>query len=201
MVYLDDVIVFGQTFDEQIERLALVFDRLRNAGLKLKPKKCNFFKKRVPFLGHVVSNEGISTDPEKICVVKEWPIPKTITEVRSFLGLASYYRRFIKSFAHIAKPLHKLTSKANKFEWNDECQESFLELKDKLIESPILAYPLEKGRFILDTDACDVSIGAVLSQEQDGVEKVISYASRSLSNSELRYRVTRKELLAVVTYC
>ena len=179
MVYLDDVIVFGQTFDEQIERLALVFDQLRNAGLKLKPKKCNFFKKRVPFLGHVVSNEGISTDPEKIRVVKEWPIPKTITEVRSFLGLASYYRRFIKSFAHIAKPLHKLTSKANKFEWNDECQESFLELKDKLIESPILAYPLEKGRFILDTDACDVSIGAVLSQEQDGVEKVISYASRS----------------------
>ena len=201
LIYMDDIIVFGTDFNEELHRLKSVFSRLRDAGLKLKPKKCKFFQKSVPFLGHIVSNKGVATDPEKINSVKNWPIPTSVTEVRSFLGLASYYRRFIKGFAGIASPLHKLTEKGHTFLWDDKCNDAFAILKDRLISSPILAYPNESGRFILDTDACDISIGAVLSQEQGDELKVIAYASKSLSKSEKNYCVTRKELLAVVTYC
>lgn len=126
------------------------------------------------FLGHVVSENGISTDIEKVQAVKEWPTPKTVKEIRSFLGLCSYYRRFIKNFAEIAKPLHQLTEKGKQFLWTEKCEDAFSTLKEKLVSSPILAYPKEEGMFILDTDACDTGIGAVLSQVQEGIEKVIA---------------------------
>ena len=201
LIYMDDVIIFGRNFEDEITRLRAVFEKLRNANLKLKPKKCRFFRKSVPFLGHIVSENGISTDPDKIKAVSEWPVPVSVTEVRSFLGLASYYRRFIQGFASLAAPLHKLTQKDCRFVWSDDCELSFQTLKNKLVSSPILSYPRESGKFILDTDACDLSIGAVLSQEQDGQEKVIAYASRSLSKQEKKYCVTRKALLAVVFFC
>ena len=200
LVYLDDVIVFAKTIDEEMERLQQVFQRLRQAGLKLKPKKCNLFKTSVAYLGHIVSSEGVSTDKEKTEAIRTWPRPNSVREVRGFLGLASYYRRFVEGFANIARPLHQLTEKGRQFEWSPECQEAFDELKKRLTSTPILAYPDVNGTFILDTDASNDGIGGVLSQVQDGQERVIAYGSRVLSKPERNYCVTRKELLAVVHY-
>jgi len=170
------------------------------ADLKLKPSKCNLLRAEVCFLGHVVSGEGVATDPSKIKLVRDWPTPSDVKEVRSFLRLASYYRRFVPTFAEIVAPLHALTAKIKQFEWKPNCDRAFVRLKLALIFSPILAMPNDADYFLLDTDACDVSIGAVLSQVQNVVERVIAYASRSFSRPERNYCVTRKELLAIVCY-
>ena len=158
------------------------------------------FKTTVSYLGHVVSAEGISTEKDKTETIRTWPRPQSVREVRGFLGLASYYRRFVEGFARIARPLHQLTEKGRRFEWNQECQEAFEELKHRLVTAPILVYPIVEGRFILDTDASNDGIGGVLSQIQNGQERVIAYGSRVLSKPERNYCVTRKELLAVVVY-
>ncbi len=201
LVYLDNVIIVGRTFTDHLQNLQAVFDRLRKAGLKLQPAKCALFQHQVVYLGHIVSREGIATDPEKTSKVADWPQPTTSREVQQFLGLASYYRRFIKGFAVIAKPLHRLTERNVPFKWTAESQAAFEELRQKLVTAPVLGVPDFSREFIIDTDASDVGIGAVLSQAQDdGTEKVISYASRVLSKPERRYCVTRKELLAVVTF-
>ena len=201
VLYLDDIIVYSRDFEKHLENLSLVFDRLERANLKLKAKKCSFFGKEVTFLGHVVSENGITTDPDKTKAVEEWQTPRNVTELRSFLGLVSYYRRFIKDFAKIAKCLHELTSKNSQWNWTAECDEAFYLLKSKLVTAPILGYPdVEGGTFILDTDASNEAIGAVLSQIQDGKEIVIAYASRTLTSPEKNYCVTRKEMLAVVYF-
>jgi len=201
LVYLDDIILMSQTVEEHLERLVLILDRLRKAGLKLKPSKCKLLQKTISFLGHVVSESGIATDPSKIQAVQDWPEPTSVTEVRSYIGLCSYYRRFVKDFARIAEPLHKLTGKNARFEWSEECQEAFDELKFRLTSSPILAMPQDEGEYRLDTDASNDAIGAVISQVQDGQERVIAYASRLLSKTERNYCVTRRELLAVIYFC
>ena len=198
LIYIDDIIVFSKTFDEHVDRLTQVLQRLRAANLKLASHKCKLFRSRVEFLGHVVSDRGVETDPKKIEAISAWPEPKTVKEVRSFIGLSSYYRRFVKDFAKLARPLHRLTEKDTSFEWTTECQEAFNSLKAALASPPILGYPLVDGLFTLDTDASLDGIGAVLSQEQDGVEKVIAYYSRALTHTERKYCVTRRELLAVV---
>ena len=200
LIYLDDIIVVGKTFDDMIRNLDEVLQKLHEAGLKLKPRKCQLFAKRVDFLGHVISGEGIQTDPKKTQAVREWPRPESLHEVRSFLGFCSYYRRFIPKFAEISKPLHKLTEKNQKFLWTKECNAAFETLKEKMVSSPILAHPDFTKPFILDTDASDQAIGAVLSQKIEGKEHVIAYASRTLTKSERRYCVTRKELLAVINF-
>jgi len=198
LLYLDDIIVHATTFEAELERLRSVFTRLREAGLKLSPKKCHLFKKRVVFLGHVVSEEGVSTDPEKIKAVREWPTPTSTSALRSFLGLCSYYRRFVRGFANVAAPLHRLTENNRVFLWTSECDVAFHRLKQVLSQAPVLAYPTSEGAFVLDTDASNTGIGAVLSQKQGEEEKVIAYFSRSLTKSERQYCVTRKELLALV---
>jgi len=200
LVYLDDIIIFGRTFEEELDRLRQVFDRLLEAGLKLKPKKCRLFAKEVKYLGHIVSKEGIRADPEKVSAVVDWTNPTSQTELRSFLGLCSYYRRFIKGFANIADSLHRLTEKGRPFVWTKSCQSSFDELKRRLTTSPVLAFPDPGKPFILDTDASDSGLGAVLSQVHNGCERVVAYAGRSLTKAERRYCVTRKELLAVVFF-
>ena len=201
LVYLDDVIIVGKTFEEHLLHLREVLIRLREAGLKLQPSKCSFCQKKVAFLGHIVSDKGVATDPAKTAQVAKWPTPSSQKEVQQFLGLASYYRRFVKDFATIAKPLHRLTEKTMDFKWTSECQSAFEELRRNLTAAPILAFPDFEKPFILDTDASDFGVGAVLSQVQDdGTERAIAYASRVLSKPERRYCVTRRELLAVVTF-
>ena len=201
LVYLDDVIVTGRTFEEHLKHLRAVFDRLRDAKLKLKPSKCAFCKSEVAFLGHIVSADGVVTDPAKVEKAQNWPLPTCRREVQQFLGLANYYRRFIRDFATIAKPLHKLTEKTAKFQWTQQCQEAFEELRRKLTSAPVLAFPDYSRPFTLDTDASGTGLGAVLSQvDEDGKERVIAYASRTMSKAERRYCVTRKELLAVVFF-
>lgn len=198
LVYLDDILVMGGTFEEHLSNLREVFRRLRNAHLTLNPKKCSLFRKEVKFLGHVISPEGIRTDPEKIEAVRDWPRPADKHEVRSFLGLCTYYRRFVEGFADIAKPLHKLTEQNAVFSWSRDCDNAFRRLKAALCSSPILSYPQPKGLYVLDTDASNLGIGSVLSQIQGGQERVIEFYSKVLSKPERNYCVTRKELLAIV---
>lgn len=200
LVYLDDIIIMGKSFEDMLHNLTKVFDRFQHAGLRLKAKKCHLFQRTVTFLGHVISEEGISTDPEKVKSIRDWPVPNNAHEVRSFLGLCGYYRKFIENFAKTAKCLHRLTEKGRNFVWNTECHDAFQKLKEKLTSAPVLGHPDFAKEFILDTDASQDAIGAILSQVQDGHEKVIAYASRTMSKCERNYCVTRKELLAVVHF-
>ena len=200
LIYLDDVIVVGKDFEDMIKNLSLVFDRLQEASLKLKPRKCKLFATEVEFLGHIISDAGVSTDPNKTKCIEMWPTPMNVRDVRAFLGLCGYYRRFVYKFSEIAKPLHKLTEKNCPFVWTEECSVAFEELKRKLVESPVLIHPDFTKGFILDVDASDLSIGAVLSQITEDGECVVAYASRTLSKSERRYCVTRKEMLALVYF-
>ena len=146
IIYLDDIIVFSKTPEEHIERLRGVFAKLTAAVLKLKPSKCEFFKSKVNYLGHIVSKEGIETHPKKIEAIEKWPVPKTVTEVRSFLGFTNYYHKFIPWYAQVAKPLNQLVSRdnANKkktlVNWTSECQDAFEHLKCLCSQMPILAY-------------------------------------------------------------
>lgn len=197
VIYLDDIIVFGKTYQEMILNLSTVFEQLEQAGLTLRFSKCKFGQTTLRILGHIVSSKGITPDPEKIECVKSWPVPTCIKEIQSFLGFANYYRRFVKDFASIAAPLTEATKV---FVWHAAQQKAFNELKSRLITSPILSYPVAGvGTFVLDTDASDIAIGAVLSQITDQ-ERVIAYGSKVLTSAEKSYCTTRKELLAVVTF-
>ena len=198
LVYVDDIVVFSKTFEQHIVRLTEVFNRLSGAGLKLKPNKCKLFQRRVTFLGHIVSGDGIEADPEKIAAIVDWPVPKNVGEVRSFLGLCSYYRNFIKDLSVIAAPLFDLTKKFAAFKWDENCQQAFDTLKERMTTAPVLASPVDGGGYVLDVDACDYGIGAVLQQYQEGDLRVIGYASRTLTSAERMYCTTRKEQLAVV---
>ena len=204
IIYLDDVIVFSKTPEEHLVRLRGVFQKLREAGLKLKPSKCEFFKDRIAYLGHIVSKAGIETDPKKIKDIWEWPRPTTVTDVRQFLGFTNYYHKFIKQYALVANPLNKLISGENakkknkKVEWTQECQESFQKLKDICTKTPVLAYANYERPFKLTTDASKRGLGAVLSQiGEDQKERLVAFASRTLSKSEKNYTTHKLEFLAL----
>ena len=204
IIYLDDVIVFSKTPEEHLIRLRGVFQKLREAGLKLKPSKCEFFKDRIAYLGHIVSKAGIETDPKKIKDIWEWPRPITVTDVRQFLGFTNYYIKFIKQYALVANPLNKLISGENakkknkKVEWTPECKESFQKLKDICTETPVLAYANYKKPFKLTTDTSKKGLGAVLSQiGEDQKERPVAFASRTLSKSEKNYTTHKLEFLAL----
>ena len=198
LVYLDDIIVFSRDVETHVQALRAVFQRLRDANLKLSPKKCFVAKKSVKYLGHIVSQDGIRVNPDKTTAVSCFPQPSNATEVRQFLGLAGYYRRFIQGFSQIARPLHLLTKKDAPFLWNPRAQEAFETLKRLLTSAPILAYPRFHEPYLLYTDASGIAVGFVLSQEQDGKEKVIEYGGRALHKHELNYTVTELEFLAVI---
>ena len=177
--------------EEHIERLEGVFKKLSAAGLRLKLSKCEFFKSRIAYLGHIVSKDGIETEKKKVIAIQEWPIPKTVTEVCSFLGFTNYYHKFIPKYAQIAQPINQLVSGENAnrkkalVEWSEECQEAFNKLKQLCSQTPILAYANYKKPFKLHTDASENGLGAVLYQKQDdGTDCVIAYASWTLSKSE-----------------
>lgn len=202
LVYIDDIIVFGDSFDVCLKNLELVLERLSSAGLRLKPSKCDLFQPEVAFLGHRVNKEGISCDPAKLAAVREWPRPSNVSEVRSFLGLATYYKKFLANFSEVVQPLTDLTRKNVIFQWSEECESSFNLLREQLTSAPVLSYPSEdpEDQFVIDTDASDRGMGAVLSQVRQGTEHVIAYASKSLSSSQRNYCATYRELLAVVEF-
>ena len=197
VTYLDDVLIHSCSIDEHKKHLKLVFDRIDAAGLTLHGSKCNIGMYQVKYLGHVFSSNGMEPDPVKTSAVFDWPTPVNVSNLRSFLGLASYYRRYIHKFSDIAAPLHLLTNKGISFDWNESCQQAFNQLKRKLIQAPVLAYPAfgpSAKQFMLQTDASNTGIGAVL--EQDG--HVVAYASRTLSSTERNYSVIQRECLAII---
>jgi hypothetical protein len=200
LIYLDDIILYSSTLAEHFEQLDVVMTRLSAAGLKLKPSKCELVRSEVLFLGHIVGQDGVKPNPKTIEAISSWKPPRNVKEVRSYLGLCNYYRQFIHRFSDIAAPLTRLTKKDAEFLWTIQCQEAYETLKKALCTAPVLAYPMPTGQYILDTDASNVGIGAVLSQIQEGKEKVIAYASKKLDKPQQRYSVTRRELLAVVTF-
>ncbi|MCG8045846.1 MAG: RNase H-like domain-containing protein [Candidatus Thiodiazotropha endolucinida] len=197
LIYLDDVCVFGKNFDEHISRVDKVLARLKETGLKLGPDKCHLLKTEVTFLGHVVSERGVLPNPNNVAKILRFPIPTTPTQVKQILGLGSYYRRFIKSYSDRMRPLIDLTKKGKVFIWTDACQRAFDDLKMALTGPEVMAFPQNEGEYILDCDASNIGISGVLSQMQNGEERVISYGSRTLSKSERNYCVTDRELLAV----
>ena len=174
-----------------------MLERIKKAGLKLKPSKCHLLRPDVTFLGHIVSGEGIRPNPDDVEKLVNWPSPKNVTEVRQVLGMGSYYRRFIKDFSTLVSPMSKLLRKGTDFEWTKSCQEALDKLKTALTGPEVMGYPRDEDGYILDTDASNVGIGAVLSQIQDGRERVIAYGSKTLNKSERNYCITDKELLAV----
>ena len=196
-IYLDDVLIHSANEQLHREHLKSVFQRLREAGLTLKGRKCHIGMPKVFYLGHTFSAVGMAPDNQKIQAVQEWPVPTSVQGVHQFLGLASYYRRYIYKFADIAIPLNKLMEKGTSFNLSPDCDRAFNILKDKLVQAPVLVYPHfdpAAGRFVLQTDASAGGLGAVL--EQDG--HVIAYASRTLTKPERNYSVIQKECLAAV---
>ena len=198
LLYLDDVIIFSSDVDSHIERLETVLLRFRGANLKLKPSKCELFRREVRYLGHIVNEAGVSTDPEKVSAVRDWPEPGCVRELQQFLGTVGYYRRFCPNLADLAVPLNHLINKGVKYNFSPECKQAFDALKDRLTTAPILGYPDPSLAYILDTDASAKAIGAVLSQVQSGIERPIAYFSKTMIPAEQNYCVTRRELLAVI---
>ena len=180
LVYLDDIISFGSTFDGALANLTLIFERLRSYRLQLKSTKCHLFRSSVPFLGHIVARHGLECDPTKIEDVKSWPVPDCLKSVRQFLGFVGYYRRFIPRFADVATPLVSLTGKDVPFVWDSSCLTAFGALRAALIDAPILAFPTETGLYVLDTDVSYFGLGGVLSQIQNDQERLVAYCSRAL---------------------
>ena len=199
LAYLDDICVLGKSVDDHLTNLKHVLKRFRQYGLKLKPTKCDLFQTEIEFLGRKVGKEGVAMTSESIKIVQNWSPPTSIKGIERFLGLINYHRSFIKDIAQLAEPLYRLLKK-KAFEWGEEQQSAFEELKMRLVSPPVLSVPSTAGIFILDTDASDKAIGAELLQVQDGQERVIAYGSFALTPHQRRYCTTRKELLAVVRF-
>ena len=197
-VYFDDIFVFSKTFKEHIQHLREVFTRLRRYQLQAKLSKCQFLRKELIFLGYQVTREGIAADPARVKHVQEWGTPKRAKDVRAFVGLCSYYRRFVPHFASIAEPLHRLMGKNAEFKWSAEADAAFKRLKEKLTSAPVLAAPDWTQPFILHTDASKFGLGAVLAQSINGEERVIAYASKSLNKAQQNYTTSDRECLAII---
>ncbi|KAI5338241.1 hypothetical protein L3X38_017512 [Prunus dulcis] len=194
IVFIDDILVYSQTLEGHKKHLRLVLRTLRRKQLYAKFSKCQFWLDRVVFLGHVISAEGIYVDPQKVEAIVNWVQPTNVTEIQSFLGLAGYYHRFVEGFSLIAAPLTRLTRKEVAFEWTEECEQSFQELKKRLTTAPVLALPDNAGNFVIYSDASLQGLGCVLMQH----DRVIAYASRQFKKHEQNYPVHDLELAAVV---
>ena len=194
IIFIDDILVYSKTREDHERHLRVVLERLREQQLFAKLSKCSFWQKSIGFLGHVVSEEGVSVDQEKIKCIQEWPRPKNTTEVRSFLGLAGYYRKYVKGFASVAQPMTQLTGKDVKFKWSEACEKCFIALKDMLTSAPVLVIPEADQPYVVYTDASITGLGCVLTQHR----KVIAYASRQLRKHEGNYPTHDLEMAAVV---
>ena len=197
VLYSDDIICYSANMADHLEHLSLIFQRLKEAQLKLNPRKCHFAATEVKYLGHLLSAQGVKPNPEKTAVVDTFPTPKNAKEVRSFLGLTNYYRRFILNYSKLAAPLYNLLHQDVRFEWTEDCQRAFTDLKTRLVNHPIIGYPDMNRHFYLTTDASKTGLGYVLTQsDDDNKEVVIAYGGRALRDAETRYSATELEMLA-----
>jgi len=194
VVFIDDILIYSKDKEEHEHHLRTVLERLRSHKVYAKFSKCEFWLEKIAFLGHIITAEGVSVDPKKVQVVMEWQQPINISEIRSFIGLAGYYRRFIEGFAKIARPMSSLLQKDKKFEWTEACERSFQKLKEKLTTAPVLALPDIHRDFVIYCDASRQGLGCVLMQDN----KVIAYASRQLRTHERNYPTHDLKLAAVV---
>ncbi|CAG4993531.1 unnamed protein product [Colias eurytheme] len=197
-IYLDDVIIYSHDLSSHIHKLRLIFEALREHNLKLQPDKCEFLRREVAYLGHTITDKGVSPNPDKVKAVISYPIPKNPKDIKSFLGLVGYYRKFIKDFSKITKPLTSLLRKDVEFNWSQSQTQAFESLKSMLTNAPILQYPDFSKDFILTTDASNYALGAILSQGDIGKDLPIAYASRTLNKAEGNYSTTEKELLGIL---
>ena len=184
MAYLDDIIIFSKTPQEQHTHICMVFGKLRTANLSMKKSKCNFFSKEIQYLGHILSATAIQPLPSKTHTIQHMNPPTTPKQDRAFLGLVGYYRKFIKGFAKVAKLLSLLTRQQVKFEWTPEHQEAFIHLNDAIVQAPILHYPNPNETYMVYTDASDDACRAQLSQEQDGTEFPVAFLFHSFSETQ-----------------
>ena len=201
VVYIDDIIILGKTVEEHLANVEIVLQRLQKAGLKVKLGKCSFLKKQVKYLGHTLTSTGVQVNKEKIRAIADYPKPKSQKEVKSFLGLASFYRSFIEHFAHIVSPLTDLLKENVRFSWGDRQEEAFINIKKKLSNPPLLAFPDFNKEFIIVADASQHGLGSALMQynTSNGKLQPISYYSRKLSPAEINYSTTDKEGLSVIS--
>ena len=207
IAYLDDVLIFSSSLEEHLAHIQVVFDRLKTHSLKLKLKKCSFLQKETKYLGFIINENGVKPDKAKVEAIKSLKAPTTVKEVRSFIGMTSFYRRFIPNFSKIAKPIIELTKKYAKFKWTEQCQKAFDYLKDSLTVVPLLAYPDVNKPYVLYTDASDTCIGACLTQEcsedEDKLykvknsEKPIYFLSHRLSKTQQKLPTIEKEAFAI----
>ena len=198
LVYLDDILIYSHSVEEHWEHLIHALDKLRRAKLYGRLHKCEFLKEKVDYLGFEVGRDGIRTSPEKVRAILDWPRPQSVHDIRSFLGLASYYRKFMKGFSQLAKPLTDLTREKVKWSWEDSQEASFKALKVAIATAPILRLPDFERQFVITTDASDVAIGAILEQDFGSGLQPIAYSSRKLNSTEIRYSAYERELLGIV---
>jgi hypothetical protein len=197
-VFVDDLNVHSEYWEDHIRHLEAVFSKLREVNLKLNPGKCCFAAESIIFIGHVVSKEGMKPDPEKIEAVVRFPLPTTITNVRSFLGLTGYYRKYVRGYSRLAGPLFELTKKDVAFIWGWDCQQAFDSLKGALVAAPILVRPNFKRPFYLDVDWSTKGVGAILSQKEGRFERVVAYASKGLTVAHKKFHPMERECYALI---
>ena len=197
MGYLDDIIIYSRTEKEHLEHLEEIFSRLRAAGLKLKLEKCSFFKKHIQYLGHLISADGIQPLPEKLESIAKMPAPKNPKEVKQFLGMVGYYRKFVPRLADISRVLTHLTKKDVEFKWTTECEKCFQILKEFLQQAPILKYPDPQANYTLYTDASKYAYTGILTQHIDGIDHPITYISGLFHGSQLNWATLTKEAYAI----
>lgn len=194
LVFMDDILVYSKTWAEHMQHVQQVMLILQHNQFLLKRSKCEFGRQSLEYLGHVISAQGVSTEPTKIAAVKSWPVPKNVKQLRGFLGLTGYYRRFIRHYGLLSKPLTVLLKKGVPYVWNQEAQQAFQLLKEALINAPVLAVPDFSKKFVIETDASDLGMGAVLMQEGHPV----AFLSKAFCPRNQALSTYEKECLAII---